>query len=1113
MVSCLRVAACLTSVVLGLPAASSAVPDEADSAFVEERLAEIEQLRSALRFADAAEVVGELLNSDVVRSNADDLLVSRLRQMERELIALQAGVDEAARLKERGEFLEAAAAARDVLALELLHYGDAHPSVVECRSWCESIENEFAAERRQWRDFEAAVRQGLERGDMEQVVGASVAQLQIKRRLYGKPHTEVARALLKLAMYEEEDGRAETALKRYDEAIAMLAEVLGEENWQVAEARFDQSTAAAMSRLPRARQLELVAIQDRAVRDVPRGNPELLPPHIAQMNADLERVEVLLGRNNRYSVVILMNLGDLLLWQGRDADAESAYQQGVDLLAEAADKSHPNFSALLSRLSVARSNLADHESACGFAQQAADLTARTVGLWNEKYLVELRNLGYALYGGGRHAQSLAVHEQLLVLHRAIRGDEHPETGRILADLANDYLNDQQPELAHQYAIESMERIRELDGTSDPRFLRALNLLGMIEDNLGRPDAARQHYEELVERAREAFGPHHPEYAVYASALAAHHQLHGDHAAAADMLEEVLEIERAQLAESYRAQTQRQQLKLSSERRGRLFAYVTCCVELGERALSVYEHVLEWKGAVSRQQAVAHGAVDVPAARALWQDRAETASRLSQLLYDANSSEADRVAVAIDCIRRLGEMERQLARYAEPDAVESGVSAESLAAAIPPEAVLVDLYSYNHFTPRRTEQALDFQLELRLLAFILRPGAELKMVELGPVAVIQEASDEWRLDLQSRRGKVDEEHLAASPQGRLRSLVWEPIVPHLGEAELVLICPDGPINSIPVAALPGENAGHYLIEERAFVTIPYVAWLAEEAAAAEAADAPASLLLVGDVDFGGDPAPLQIASRMASTEFVPLPGTAREIAAISELHRDAFPGGGLATSSGADASETRFREIAPARRFLHLATHGFCLQESANAASDAVDINDRSKVVDYAREYTPELLSGIVLAGVNAPAERGGANRDDGVLTALELSTLDLRNVELMVLSACETGLGHESTGEGMLGLQRSMQIAGVRTSVTSLWRVDDHATQVLMTEFYTNLWGRQLSRVESLRQAQLTLLRQYDPARRTLQSRGASFVDGEDEETGTVPPYYWAAFGLSGEWR
>src|SRR5205085_1996947 len=129
---------------------------------------------------------------------------------------------------------------------------------------------------------------------------------------------------------------------------------------------------------------------------------------------------------------------------------------------------------------------------------------------------------------------------------------------------------------------------------------------------------------------------------------------------------------------------------------------------------------------------------------------------------------------------------------------------------------------------------------------------------------------------------------------------------------------------------------------------------------------------------------------------------------------------------------------------------------------------------------------------------------------------------LAVLSACETGLGKVAGGEGVLGLQRAFQAAGARSLVVSLWKVNDAATAVLMDQFYANLWQKGLSRLEALRQAQLSVLRQ-PPAWLAQRAKelGVRGIEDEPVAVGPVkgqastarrcPPVLWAAFVLSGD--
>jgi len=253
-------------------------------------------------------------------------------------------------------------------------------------------------------------------------------------------------------------------------------------------------------------------------------------------------------------------------------------------------------------------------------------------------------------------------------------------------------------------------------------------------------------------------------------------------------------------------------------------------------------------------------------------------------------------------------------------------------------------------------------------------------------------------------------------------------------------------------------------------------------------APASLLAVGGVDFGGP------------GEWPALPATGPEAHAVAARFRDR-PGGGVIGLSGTAASLVALRRELPRHRFAHIATHGFFAAADATSGRDAV-------------ERHPGLLSGLVLAR---------ANRGGGVLTALEIAEMDLSRVELAVLSACQTGLGQAAAGEGLLGLQRAFAVAGCRSVVSSLWSVDDAATAVLMERFYGHLWDKKRSKLEALRQAQLDVM--LNPSRvedrlktlaavRGLRGVGKAaevVVAGKKERRSPVA--WWAAWQLSGDWR
>lgn len=205
-----------------------------------------------------------------------------------------------------------------------------------------------------------------------------------------------------------------------------------------------------------------------------------------------------------------------------------------------------------------------------------------------------------------------------------------------------------------------------------------------------------------------------------------------------------------------------------------------------------------------------------------------------------------------------------------------------------------------------------------------------------------------------------------------------------------------------------------------------------------------------------------------TGISPLAGTKEEIQKVGsilsshKIHADVY--------TNEDASEHSIKQLAHPR-VLHIATHGFFVEDQDNVLATATGSDNN-----------PLLRAGLLLAGAaNFIQDQSRVDEENGILTAYEAANLDLDNTDLVVLSACETGKGEVQNGEGVYGLQRAFQTAGAQTIVMSLWKVDDAATQQLMTTFYSN-WMGGMSKAEALKKAQISLKKQFPH------------------------PYYWGAF-------
>jgi CHAT domain-containing protein len=200
--------------------------------------------------------------------------------------------------------------------------------------------------------------------------------------------------------------------------------------------------------------------------------------------------------------------------------------------------------------------------------------------------------------------------------------------------------------------------------------------------------------------------------------------------------------------------------------------------------------------------------------------------------------------------------------------------------------------------------------------------------------------------------------------------------------------------------------------------------------------------------------------------------------------------GVAPQLNAEVLEGRLKAIGHPPRVLHLATHGFFLPDQpADDARDRPDsIGDDLGRFRGRLPESPMLRSGLALAGANTWLKGGTppADAEDGLLTAEDVSGLDLTATELVVLSACETGLGDIQVGEGVFGLRRAFVLAGAKTLVMSLWKVPDEQTRELMVDFYRRLLAGE-GRAEALRQAQLAMKAKYPD------------------------PFYWGAFICQGD--
>lgn len=411
----------------------------------------------------------------------------------------------------------------------------------------------------------------------------------------------------------------------------------------------------------------------------------------------------------------------------------------------------------------------------------------------------------------------------------------------------------------------------------------------------------------------------------------------------------------------------------------------------------------------------------------------------------------------------GYRERATLQAAGPDEVCRG---------LPLDAVLVD------YVASSPEQLTPVRPAGRLSAFVVRHeglGCLVRRVDLpASLDEVVALASAWRAAAES-----DATGLTHRRGDRLRAAVFDPLAPLL-DRPLVFVVPDGPLAMVALGALPeaGSSVGaqRFLLERWAFAYLGSAKDLLRSAPAAPGGAQPP--LVIGGLEFGSAPAGAAPTSEDRSAggstacdvgDFPPLRGAGLEAETVARrLGKTAV------LLRGAAGTERAVREQARHRSVLHLATHGFFLGECAAEARRRVSRVD------------PMQVSGLALAGASAHA--GRPLEDDGLFTAAEFATLDLRGTRLVVLSGCDTGRGGVVLGQGVQGLQRAVLTAGVPSLVMSLWKIPDDDTRALMDGFYAGV-AAGLAPREALRRAQLeALARQREQGAGDAVGRFAAFI-------------------------
>ncbi len=836
-----------------------------------------------------------------------------------------------------------------------------------------------------------------------------------------------------------------------------------------------------------------------------------------------------LGPSHHETGALLNDLAGANLLLGAYPSARALFERSLRIAEARFGPWHDRVATAVYNLAFVDASLGDYASARRQQARATAIWERAFGLNHPFVAVALMELAAVFREQGSAADALPILERALAIRERSLGATHRDVARTLADLAATLAQVGHPKRAQDFAARALRIWEGVDAPEAIDRATVLALYAELQANGGDATAARQYYDRALAIREKVFGASHPTVAETQVGLASTLANLGDGISALKIAASAEATGRDHLRLMLRYLPERQSLHYATSRPKGLDLILSLVGSAPEAHAIAIDGLIRSRALVLDEIAARSSAGRTSAdAASLLAELTAARQRLANLVVRGPGQVAPaRYAALIENARHESELaERTLAERSAAFRAElrqAQVGLNQVSASLPAGGALVSFVRYER-TPvdgssRKARSDLPSRPPARTvtsyLAFVLRPNQQPVAIALASAVSIDALVARWRADIATEVLGPTKPPDGVRPSSRssgteLRKLVWDPLPPHLGDAGRVFIVPDGALSLVNFAALP-VGSSEYLIERR-----PIMHYLPTErdlVVTSETSPPSTGLLAFGGPAFDAK-ATYQRAPKatvrsisspcgtLQSLVFQGLPGTLREATEVVGLWKS----GGASSDSGdvhffggSEATERAFKKQAPGRRVLHLATHGFFLGGACDPSAPGTRAVGRVTAAGPASSpataaQNPLLVSGLAFAGANQRA-KAGPKDEDGILTAEEISAMNLLGTEWAVLSACDTGLGEIKAGEGVFGLRRAFQIAGVRTVIMSLWSVEDQATRAWMRALYEARLNDRLDTAESVRAASLHVLRDR-------RAKGLS-----------THPFYWAAFVAAGDWR
>ncbi len=932
--------------------------------------------------------------------------------------------------------------------------------------------------------------------------------LAIQEKFYGREHVAYAVSLQFRASFDAEDGNFREAIASINRSSAIIEKALGKENFVYAD---NQRVAAAI--------YSILADYSKAV---------------ACAEESLAILERVFAADHLIVAANFRALASIYEEQGQDAKASAFLERALEITEKKLGSDHIQAAPILNQMGLLayKLKLGFYSVALEDLQKSLAIAEKSMGRESPSVASVLHNIGRVYSQLGNYGKALETYKRSLAIVEKVFGTDHVAVAASLGDLASLYRSQKNFKDALPLYQRSLELRQKAFGPEHPVVAISLNNLALIYKDLGDLEEAIRLYTLALDIQLKVLGPEHPDVATTLENMAM---------CLVDYGEPQVSIQ------CFSAMFRGQRNYLLSELSGLDDDIGAYLIGRSYSSTEIFHSVCAAGALKNLRVAKVGGAEQLASCKALLEElrtiqaalETDPDSRIQELRvqYLAIRAQIDRVAETNltpeqrDAKRRelqaaLFQIQKELVkrrRFLERSLHERDLTLADIAHNTPSDAALVDFVQYHRYD---FAAKADKWKEQRYAVYVTFPLADdatnvvVERIELGEAAPIDETVELICKRMAAAQYRAKD--LSPALQ-RLSDLVYAPLAGHLTNVSHLIVCPDGQLSRVPFEML--LHGDRYLVEDK---TISYVssgreiARLATESKASRLAASRS--LVIGDPDFDFDladrssrreealsskseienrqskidrslltsAATRSLSRSFRSLNFKRLHGTADEARTTAQLL-----GHECELRLGAQARERELKAVR-SPRVLHLATHGFFLsdQEFKHSGSlQELSLADtrsgrRSFVPPENRWENPMVRCGIALAGANHAQQITDAVAEDGLLTGLEASLLNLQGTELVILSACDTGSGEVKIGEGVMSLRRAFRIAGAESVLASHWKVSDKATSLLMTEFMRR-WRAGEPRAKAWREAQLSLLHSKEFSN----------------------PYFWAAFTLTGQWR